>query len=1046
MASIILDVVLNEKGLIKATKQLENQLKAVVNTSGNGDSIGKATQRLDTLRKSVANLINTIGNTKNKYPEGTFSSIEGSARKLSVSLKDLDAKYKSGAISQEAYTESVVKLGKQTNNLQVDFAELRAETERNTSAVIQNGDSIGKLAGKFFQWQIAATLVMQTINLFRNAFESVNETLVETEKRVIAISRVLDENINKQRIANGLYDIAEEYGQTFENVADIATRFAQAGLSWNETLEATRVAVLALNVAELDAEQSSQGLIAVMKQFGYEATDLEMIIDKLNITADKNAVTTDALLAALQRTGSSAKNANLTLEETVSIVTALSEATGRSGENLGTAVNSLIQFSAKSKSLETFAKLGGSVAKAVEDYRMGAGTILDIWKQLSLVIKGNNAETESILAGLFGDEDWRNLNEQLQEELGENFAQITEIYGTASTFRKNYFIALLNNMEQVQEVQDEMANSQGYSQKENEKYLDTYEAKVTALQAKWQQLANDEQGFLKFKKDLVDIASVLLDIVDAVGGLETLFSLFTNGLVGTFVTGIENKILSNRETAKEKADELIEIWKAHKKQADALHTLYERYKQLDQADKDYLQIEKELVSYLSEDKQQVLSDLVAGTDEYRTAVEKLTEAQLEQYKAELNIAKNTASAELSKSKIWAQGSEMKMGWNLTGIFSKLGVKYAPSEHWWYGSYFDGLSLDKTAEAQLANYKFFENLLPQIATALNNAVLEGDTKKVEQYTEAYNYIKEIVEKYGDIVTNYESAVNGLWEIENLGNKNDDGGGGEPPLKEAISDLSQINDKYEEILTKLREMRDIEREENELLKAKQALLDAQNERNVRVFNATTGQWEWQANQKSIEQARENLENAAWDKIESALEAGNITNEKIREIVDTIGKEVPSFAEDVREFFKRFAEIDIGETDDDTVEPTPSLKEPDHEPFVPPTLSVEPSPEPVTPTPSLKEPIVDIIPIEKDTSQNLSEIYDNYTGLAGNTMAGKLLFGSENRPAPFGGILANNFTGGNTDNSRSYVVNGVPISTQDAEKHTIVEIFSMMPLIHD
>lgn len=992
MANIILDVILNTKGVTKATKELKATLNQVISSSSGSTTSAK---NIDTLRKSVANLVNTITTTKNKFPNGTFDGIEKDARGLSVELKTLSSNFKAGKITQAEYAQELTKCGEKSQILQRDFAELRAETERNNSAVIQNGDSIGKLAGKFFQWQIAATLVMQTINLFRNAFESLNETLVETEKTVVAISRILDEYVDKNEIADSLYQIAEQYGQTFENVSDIATRFAQAGLSWAETLEATRVATLALNVAELDAEQSSQGLIAVMKQFGYEATDLEEIVDKLNITADKNAVTTENLLMALQRTGSSAKNANLSLEETLAIITALSEATGRSGQNLGTATNSLIQFSSKTSSLETFAKLGGSVAEAVENYRMGAGTILDIWKELSVVIKENNAETENILSGIFGTEDWRQLNDELQAELGENYAQVTEIYGTASTFRKNYFIALLNNMGQVQEVQDEMSNAQGYSQKENKKYLDTYEAKVTALQAKWQKLANDEQGFLKFKKDLVDIASVLLDIVDAVGGLETLFSAFTSGLVGTFATGIENKILSNREdelTAKEHA---IEIWETHKKQADALHTLYERYKQLDQADKDYLETEKELVSLLSEDKQQALSGLVTGTDEYRTAVEKLTEAQIEQYKAELNIAKNNASTSLAKAGMAKYGAQGHIPNRLESVFHDLGIKNAPSQHWWYGAYFDGLSFDKTAEAQLANYKFFENLLPQIATALNNAVIEGDTKKVKQYTEAYNYIKDIVEKYGDIVADYESAVNGLWEIENLGNKDDGGGGGTTgEIEKVIDDLSQIEDKYESILDKLREMRDIEREENELLKAKQALLDAQNERNVRVFNAKTGQWEWQANEKTIEQARENLENAAWDKIESALESGNVTNEQIREIVDSIGNALPTFAKEVYDFFKVVTGIDIS----------------------------------------------------GGAITQLNSYGGSYTGMSDASSFHKLAFGSEIRPAAFGGIVGNSLVGGNVDNSKSYLVNGVPIATDDAERYTISELFSIMPLLND
>jgi TP901 family phage tail tape measure protein len=200
------------------------------------------------------------------------------------------------------------------------------------------------MAQGFFQWQMAATLVMKPLQMVRNAWASINETLVKTEDAVISLQRVLNNpSLSNSDISGKLYNLAQRYGQTFDNVNDIAQNFARTGMSWVETIQATESALLALNVAELDATQASEGMIAIMQQFGYEASELTGIIDMLNKVADNFAVTTDKLLTALQRTGSSAKNAKLDLAETVGIITALSEATGRSGENIGTAVNSLIQ-------------------------------------------------------------------------------------------------------------------------------------------------------------------------------------------------------------------------------------------------------------------------------------------------------------------------------------------------------------------------------------------------------------------------------------------------------------------------------------------------------------------------------------------------------------------------------------------------------------------------------------------------------------------------------------------------------------------------------
>ena len=459
---------------------------------------------VDNLRKKYANLLNTIQGTEKYYRKGTFSSISEQAKQY---LSDLNALIP----TQENYAEEVNRLDKELNRLSADFAETRQ------SAKNFHG-SLGEIVKGFIKFQAAAMIVMKPLQMVRTAWEDLNETLVETEDAVIALRRVAGDAAN----ANELYDLAQRYGQTFENVNELATNFARAGYDWNETIKATEAALLALNTAELDAIQASEGMIAILQQFGYEASELESIIDKLNITADNAAVSTDALLKALTRTGSSAKNANLTLEETVGIITALSEATGRSGENLGTAINSLIQFSTKASSLDTFAKLGGDVERVVTAYKQGGATVLDIWEELSKVIQKNqSASAESILGEGFTTEEFEALNEELKQALGENFAQTTEIYDTASTFRKNYFIALLQNLDQVQESLDTMQDSQGYSQKENALYLESYTGRVNELKAKWQEIANDEQGLLGIKKDLVDMAFRALELLDKLGGLET---------------------------------------------------------------------------------------------------------------------------------------------------------------------------------------------------------------------------------------------------------------------------------------------------------------------------------------------------------------------------------------------------------------------------------------------------------------------------------------------------------------------------------------------
>ncbi len=473
-------------------------------------------QQIPRLIKQYSTLLNTIGNTEKYYPKGTFDTFKTDLIQGQAELQALNQEFlTTGTLSEE----SQIKL----NNLANTFNQLRAGVAQTTSTMKSSKGTLKDIVSGFAKFQLAAMLVMKPLQWIRSALTSLNETLVKTEDAVIALQRVLPTgSATDDDISSKVYDIAQRYGQTFENVSQIATNFARTGMSWADTIKATEAAVLALNVAELDATEASEGLISILTQFEMTADQLTEVVDKLNKAADKNPVTTEKLLTALQRTGAAAKNANITLDETIGIITTLSKATNRSGENLGTAVNSLIQFSSKESSLDTFAKFGGDVEVAVEKFRAGAGSILEIWQELGDVIKSRQSEAESILGGgLFNNEEWASLNDELKEALGESYADVTDIYNTASVFRRNYFVALLNDMDNVKKVTDDIADANGYSQAENEKALQTYTKRLNSLKAQWQDLANSEQGILGIKKALVDVGSALLTIIKWTGGLRT---------------------------------------------------------------------------------------------------------------------------------------------------------------------------------------------------------------------------------------------------------------------------------------------------------------------------------------------------------------------------------------------------------------------------------------------------------------------------------------------------------------------------------------------
>ena len=989
----------------------------------------KTSNTTEQLQKKFANLLSTIKSLKSSYPQGTFDEMEQGVRENLQATKD--------------GTKSVEDLGAAYDTLSTKVAVAKAETDKVTTAVVKSGDSIGSLAKKFLLWQVTATLVMKPLRLIQDMLSSIDDTLVKTEDAVIALQRVLPSgSATDDEVSSRLYKIAADYGQTFENVSQIATNFARTGMSWADTIKATEAAVLALNVAELDAEEATTGLIAILSQFNLKASDLETVIDKLNKTADNFPVTTEKILAALQRTGSAASNANLSLDQTIALITALSKATGRSGENIGTALNSLIQYSSKASALDTFAALSKDSADVVAQFRQGGATILDVWRQVSEEIKNLKSDQADLLDQYFATEDGEALKDALDGELEDIYTELGGVYDTANTFRKNYFIALLGNMDTVEEAMGTLGDAAGYSQKENEKYLNTYTAKLNSLKAQWQDIANSEQGILGIKKALVDVGSVLLTIIKWTGGLRTtLLAISTvvwmlvgdkiiagfkaigtalKGLVTGFRTAttaaqgfqaalgwigaiatVISFIVGLVQQANEETQRLDS--EALSRASEGLSTLRDNVQQnIDRFDE---------LKRAVEEARAVLADSTSTTEEIASAQNTLATIQDTLSRSNKNYADSLdlANGELAKQlELLSQMGEANarkkvqeyLDENSDAIYNakqykqrkSSGIEFSEATGLWEDAGQDLSGTNSPLEGwlksqgydveQLAGFweglgSLFSNS-KSFHTTLSTQDLTQDEKidlleelfEKARYEENADYLQAQIREAINAIKNDETYQN----VENLLSGSDNTWGApievlerfvnsndpdayERFLKEiglleeeaAIeagewhNNIQKVTKKYDDLISKLKELRDAEKEnldleekkkdyleaQNELIKAQQALENARNEATVRRFNQATGQWEWQVDEKkiaeaeeavkkqeeSVEDARKDLEEQAYDAIIELLDKEDPpTNEELIDLLDGLKDFLgDDFVKAIKSVFKSEAGVSLLDSDD-------------------------------------------------------------------------------------------------------------------------------------
>ena len=381
-------------------------------------------------------------------------------------------------------------------------------------------------------------LLYQGFNELKNAALDSIEAMKQVEYRMMEISRIMEEgSIDVKKYRDELTQLAYDYARSFDDVSSITLNFARAGYNANDALALTEKSLLALNTAELDATQATDGLISIMAQWGMDtgttaekAQNLSNIIDKINKTADNFPISSEGLLEALKRTSQGFNLAGATIDETIAMIVAAERAAQRGGKVIGTAMANMAQ-------------------------QMRAEGKLEIADELGLDLFEDEAKTTfKSVTEIFASISER--MEKLKSEGKESSVEMQKLLELFTVFRRNIGAGLLSEMagedSTYAKALENSLNSVGYSAQENSKYMNTMEAATQQFNARVLELQNtlaDTGGkgiFTTIVSGGADAISILNSIIDKFGVLPVVVSTATlamslfnknidKGLIGNFI-------------------------------------------------------------------------------------------------------------------------------------------------------------------------------------------------------------------------------------------------------------------------------------------------------------------------------------------------------------------------------------------------------------------------------------------------------------------------------------------------------------------------------
>ena len=286
-------------------------------------------------------------------------------------------------------------------------------------------------------------------------------------------------------------------------MVEAATTFRKSGFNDQDAATLAKVAAQYQNVADtaVSAEDAASSIVSQIRAFGEDADFATHVIDAYNEVANNFSVGTNDLSQAMEIASAGMATYGNEFEQIIGLVTAGTEImTGRSSQ--------------VARGLNTIASRIVKNQGALEDYGIQVEDV-----------NGNLKSTYDVLAEL--KPTWDSMSEAERVALGD---------AIAGTNQYKVLAAVMQNFEHATDATATALNSSGSAIKENAAYMESLEAKTTALKATFQDLANNVIDD-ELVGAVLDLANGFLQLANTdLGRIVTQITLLTG--VGWGATGL----------------------------------------------------------------------------------------------------------------------------------------------------------------------------------------------------------------------------------------------------------------------------------------------------------------------------------------------------------------------------------------------------------------------------------------------------------------------------------------------------------------------------
>lgn len=337
--NIVAKLALQGPGNVKAVvKQLTNQLNSVTAN----------------VQINVANNVNQKLNTLNTNLQRINASV------LAIRHAGLQANQ---ALQQMAQTLNNIR--SQGTNITVaakGFNNTAKAANDAASAMGTFGSQAGLAVRRFLAFAAPTTIFLGLVAAIK---EGVTEA-ISFEKEMTRVAQVTGRSVGSLTdLSSEITRLATGLGVSSKELGNVATTIAQAGLSAKDTKTALEaLARSSLAATFTDIQSTTEGAIAVFRQFNVSADQLQGVIGSLNAVSAQFAVESDDLISAIRRTGGAFKVSGGNLNELLGLFTSVRATTRESADSIATGFRTIFTRIQRPKTIQFLKELGVELQNA----------------------------------------------------------------------------------------------------------------------------------------------------------------------------------------------------------------------------------------------------------------------------------------------------------------------------------------------------------------------------------------------------------------------------------------------------------------------------------------------------------------------------------------------------------------------------------------------------------------------------------------------------------------------------------------------------------